>query len=92
MTLNYKETKMIIDDVLKTDSEGVSSLLKSSLEDAGRTFPEFYDGVILHGPDMNYTSDQWFDFHQKIPHWRLQAEESLMRKLSPRQRELLEIG
>ncbi len=57
----------------------------------GRTAPEFYDGVILHGPDMTYTSDQWFDFHQKVPHWRLQREERLIGKLTPRQRELLDL-
>jgi hypothetical protein len=89
MALSHIETKQYIAPVLNTDIEKVRAHLYVDLSLKGHTLPQFYDGVIRHGPFMDYTADQWFDFHSKVPHWRLREEPSLMNKLSPRQRERL---
>lgn len=83
MTLDFPETRRLIIIVLKADKETVTSRLKSSLDALQNSFPEFYEGVITHGPFMDFTSDEWFDFHKKVPHWGLRAEDSLMKKLTP---------
>lgn len=90
MTLNYEETKVLIDRVLEARKENVSQVLDDGLGQLSRSMPEFYDGIIKHGPGMTYTSDQWLDFHLKVPHWRLRDDRTLMDKLSPKQRERLE--
>lgn len=92
MALSFEETKRIIEKVLKvSDPNETRILVHTELNLMNRPVPEFYDGVILHGPKMtDYTSGQWLDFHLKISHWRLLAEKSLMDKLSPMHRELLE--
>lgn len=90
MTLNYEETKSLIDGVLAVGRDDARKVLQVELKRMDRTMQEFYEGVIQHGPHLtSYTSDQWLDFHLKIPHWRLQREKALMDKLSPKQRELL---
>ncbi len=89
MTFSYDETKFVIDKVLDLPIESAEKGLKIVLEEFNRATPEFYEGVIKHGPKMPYTSDQWLDFLRKIPHWRLRDEKTLMDKLSPRQRSLL---
>lgn len=89
MPLSHNETKYFIDLVLNTNSNDVRVRLYEELSNNDHSMPEFYDGVIQHGPFMNYTSEQWFDFHLKVPHWRLRDESSLMNKLSPHMREQL---
>lgn len=89
MALSHDETKYFIDLVLKTSKGEAGKFLYRNLLKRGYSLPTFSDGVIAHGPFMDYTAEQWFDFHTKIPHWRLREESSLMNKLSPRQRELL---
>lgn len=89
MALSHNETKQYIDLVLSSDKEDAQAQLYVDLSQRGYTLPEFYDGVIKHGPFMNYTADEWFDFHKKVPHWRLRDEPALMNKLSPQHLELL---
>ncbi len=90
MTLEFDKTKDLIDLVLATKAELARKALENRLSSMGRTTPEFYDGVLSHGPKMShYTSDQWLDFFRKIPHWRLLDDKTLMDKLSPNQREIL---
>jgi hypothetical protein len=89
MALSHDETKQFIDLVLRIDREGAQERLYQHLTKHGHALPQFYDGVIQHGPYMNYSAEQWFDFHSKVSHWRLREEPALMNKLSPRQRELL---
>ncbi len=89
MTLSYAETEVLIDLVLRSKMEDLSKLFHAELRNMGRREPEFYDGVILHGPFMKYSSEQWFDFHFKVPHWRLRDEKALMDKLSESQRQRL---
>jgi hypothetical protein len=89
MALSHDETKQFIDFVLNTDRKNAQEKLYQELTKANYTLPQFYDGVIEHGPFMNYTAEQWFDFHSKVPHWRLREESALMNKLSPHLRELL---
>ncbi len=89
MTLSFYETKWLIDLVLRTEAAAALIALREELRETKRKEPEFYDGVILHGPGMIYSSDQWLDFHIKVPHWRLRDEKALMDKLSPSQREML---
>lgn len=92
MGLDYAETKRLIDRVLDYETSESEQDLNEDLRSMGRTRQEFYDGIIKHGRGMDYTSDQWFDFHKKVPHWRLRRERALMDKLSPRQREILGVS
>jgi hypothetical protein len=85
VTLSFDETKVLIDLILNTNHEIARQILHKELGAMDRKEPEFYDGVIQHGPFMNYSAEQWFDFHMKVPHWRLRDEPSLMNKLSPEQ-------
>lgn len=87
----YEETKELIEIVLNSSKEEAIDYLRVGLKARELSEPEFYDGIIRHGPAMKYTSDQWLDFHVKIPHWRLRRERALMDKLSPRQKEILNI-
>lgn len=89
MPLSYDETREFIDLILRTKKEDARTALHFDLVSTGHSEPEFYDGVIKHGPFMNYTADEWFDFHKKVPHWRLRDEPALMNKLSPQHLELL---
>lgn len=89
MAIKYEETKSLIGLVLRAARMNALEILQSALDENGWTMPEFYDGVIEHAIGLPYTSDQWLDFHQKVPHWRLRDEKALMDKLSPRQREQL---
>ncbi len=90
MTLEYVPTQFIIDLVLEVMPAQAADKVNMALKKMDRTRPEFYEGVIKHGPFMTYTSAQWLDFHRKVPHWRLRAAKALMDKLSPRHREVLE--
>lgn len=85
VTLSHDETKFLIDFVLETDKKKARGALHMVLIDMNRTEPEFYDGVLKHGPFMTYTAEQWFDFHSKISHWHLRDDPALMSKLSPAQ-------
>jgi hypothetical protein len=89
MALSHEETKQFIDFVLNIDRGDAHEKLYRYLTKHGHTLPQFYDSVIQHGPYMNYTAEQWFDFHSKVPHWRLREEPALMNRLSQHQRELL---
>ncbi len=64
-------------------------MLDHDLADHQMTRQQFYDGVILHGPTIGLPSDQWLDFHRKIPHWRLRDDRALMNLMSENQREML---
>lgn len=91
MALNYGETKLLIEKVLSFDKATASVDLDTELNKMGRTIQSLYEGVLLHGPKMNfYTSDQWLDSHQKVPHWRMRRDDELMAMLAPRHREMLE--
>ncbi len=91
MRLGYNQTIFLIDRVLESHLNEASEVLRKELSKMRLTIQSFYDGTIHHGPYLNcYTSDQWLDFHLKVPHWRLRAEEGLMKKLSPKHREILE--
>lgn len=88
--VSYYETQRLIDEVLKSSEYEAQQVLQFQLRLMGRSMPEFYDALIEHGPHISsYTSDHWFDFHRKVPHWRLLREKQLMDKLSPVQREKL---
>lgn len=89
MTLSFDQTRFLIDVVLSAKNGEALASLNETLTEIGRSAPEFYEGVISHGPFMNYTSDQWLDFHLKVPHWRLRDEKPLMDKLSAKQRSML---
>lgn len=89
MTLEFDLTKVLIDQILKSARDKAYSILLFELEQINRTVPEFYEGVIKHGPTMPYTSDEWLDFHLKVPHWRLLDDKGLMDKLSEKQLEIL---
>lgn len=91
MALNFEETKFVIDRVLEFSRADINEELKVVLTRMKQTMPAVYEGVLEHGPYMNfYTSAQWLDFHLKVPHWRLRRDKDLMAMLSPRHREMLE--
>ncbi len=87
MTLSYNETKEFIDFVLVHPMVNIRKRLNTQLKRRRLKEQEFYAGVMEHGKGMPYTSDQWFDFHSKIPDKLLRDDPDLMNKLSPRQRE-----
>ncbi len=89
MTLSYIETKTLKDFVLARPKEDIRIKLNRELKRRHTKEQEFYAGVMEHGKGMPYTSDQWFDFHSKIPDKLLREDPDLMNKLSPRQRESL---
>ncbi len=89
MTLAYDETYLLIQLVLSTDETTARKKLNSTLAEVEKREPEFYMGVLEHGPSMNFTSEEWSDFFSKIPERLFRAEPALMNKLSPRQRETL---
>ncbi len=91
MATDYTETEEIINLILGVKSQDPTKVLHLLLKARGKTAPEFYDGVIKHGVKMKFNSDQWFEFHRKIMHWRLLNEKALMSKLSEKQREQLGI-
>lgn len=83
---NYEETKFIIAKVLEVNREDATKVLHTELLARGLRAPEFYDGVIMHGTSLPFNPQQWFNFHTKIPHWRLLEHKPLMDKLSENQR------
>ncbi len=85
----YNQTRDLIMDVLALAPDEAREFLNNRLVKAHITWPQFYDLVILHGPSLGFTSDQWLDFHLKIPHWRLLDDKGLMDLLSVNQREQL---
>lgn len=87
--MNYQETEELIEFVLTAKRQTVWERLNDRIVQSERSIPEFYEGVLKHGPKMSYTNDQWFDFLRKIPLWRLLEDKGLMDKLSPNQREQL---
>jgi hypothetical protein len=89
MTLSHNETKEIIDNILETPAEQARRVLNITLKKRNRAEPEFYAGVIAHGPGMKYTSEQWFSFFKKVPIRIFLDEPKLMNKLSDNQRALL---
>jgi hypothetical protein len=52
---------------------------------------EFCAGVSKHGKGMSYTSNQWFDFLSKVPNRLFRDEPWLMNKLTPSQRQHLQL-
>ena len=89
MTLSHDETKGLIELVLAADPERARDILNARLKIVGRGEPEFYAGIIEHGPTMKYTSDQWFDLLSRVPTRVLRDESKLMNKLSETQRQNL---
>ena len=85
MTLAYSDTKSLVDFVLETPFREARKHLHWKLQRLGRNEPEFYSGIIEHGPYMHFTSDEWFDFHRKIPVAILRDDSRLMNKLSQSQ-------
>lgn len=82
MTLTYSETKDLIELVLATKLSEVRQLVHSRLIVMNRSEPEFYAGIIEHGPGMNLRSDQWFDLLSKLPARMLRDAATLMDRLS----------
>ncbi len=89
--MKYEETKYLIDRVLSFDQNHAPEQLELELAKMNRSIQALYDGLLLHAQFMSfYTSDQWLDFHRKVPHLRLRRDAALMNKLSPKHRQLLE--
>ena len=89
MTLSHDDTKKLIERVLDAFPKDSRMILHHALGEMNRTEPEFYGGVIEHGPGLAFTSDQWFDFFSKIPLRIFGDEPKLMNKLSENQRKQL---
>ena len=91
MTLSYSETKLLIEIVLQSERIEVRTKLHHILIKMGRSEPEFYTGIIAHGPGMHLSSDQWFELLSRLPTRMLRAElkvdhflsEEQQRKLPP---------
>lgn len=86
MTLTHNETKELMDLVLRTRAADARLELNIDLKKRKRTEPEFYAGVLEHGPGMEYSSEQWFDFLSKIPSKLFFDDSRLTNKLSESQR------
>jgi hypothetical protein len=89
MTLSYDETKDLIDLVLNTTAAYARDRLHENLRVLNHNEPEFYTGIIEHGPGMKLTSEQWFDLLSKLPARTLRNVSTIMNKLSKAQREKL---
>ena len=89
MTLDYGKTLTLIQLVLKSPRQMARNDLHEELLRLRRTPPEFYAGVLEHGPRMKLTAEQWFDFFSKVPNKLFLGDPLLMEKLSPSQRERL---
>ena len=86
MTLSYDQTKDLIELALKAKSDEARDGLFDALRAMKREEPEFYAGVVEHGPSMNFTSEQWFDLFSKVTTRVFRDEDNLMSKLSEDQR------
>lgn len=91
MKMTFNETETAIKNILEADKADATLVLNTLLQNIEKNVGQFYDGVIEHGPKMGITDEQWFDFHNKINHWRLRQDKRLMDKLSARHREILGI-
>ena len=89
MTLSYLDTKKLIQLVLERPTKTAWQALNRALKVMNSSEPEFYAGVIEHGMGLPFSSEQWFDFHSKIPDRLLRDHVELMNKLSPSQRKAL---
>lgn len=90
MALSYADTKKLIDLILDRPKQIARKDLNTTLQDKGWSEPQFYNGVLKHGPGMPYTAEQWFDFYSKIPTHTLRdtrnpGADELLKKLSPEQ-------
>ncbi len=89
MTLSYVDTGSLIKLVLDGPKKTARQALNQALKEMGSSEPEFYAGVIEHGTGLPFSSEQWFNFHSKIPDRLLRDHVELMNKLSPSQRKAL---
>jgi hypothetical protein len=89
MTFSYTQTKVLIELILKVKPQDARAVLRYELNVLKSREPEFYIGIIKHGPGMSFTSTQWFDLLSKIPTHVLRGERQLMQKLSQSQAEKL---
>lgn len=93
MTLSYDETKKLIEAVLTWDHRRARYILHQFLILEKRTEPEFYAGIIEHGPAMRLTSEQWFEILSRLPNRMLRSQlrleailsEEQLRRLPPAQ-------
>ena len=89
MAFTCEQTKVLIEEILKTHPRRVRRALRNILIEMKSREPEFYERVIKHGPSMTFSSEEWFDFLSKIPTRVFREERQLMNKLSESQREKL---
>jgi hypothetical protein len=67
------------------------SSLHRDLVERKMTEAQFITAVLLHGPSMPLTSEQWFNFMSRIPNKLLRREKLIISKLSKSHREKLGI-
>lgn len=89
MSLSYNDTMTLIQFVLRLPKEIARKGLHIELSKRRWTEAEFCAAVLIHGKGLDLTTDQWFDFHSKVPNRLLRDDTELMNKLSPKQRQLL---
>lgn len=86
MTLSFEQTKDLIQRVLSDDPNTARDRLHFVLAGIGGSVPEFYGGIVKHGPDMGLTSEQWFELLSRLPNRLLRSQLPLDRILSENQR------
>ena len=95
MTLSHNDIKDLIALVLAVPKETARTDLNTELKKKGWSEPQFYQGVLDHGPGMQYTAEEWFVFHARVPHFTLRdwqrdhRAKKLMEKMSEQQRQQL---
>ena len=82
MTLSHEQTKDLIEQFLKWDRNIAREQLHFTLIGMGSDEPEFYAGIITHGPGMRLPSDQWFELLSRLPNRLLRSQLRLDKILS----------
>lgn len=88
--MTIHETQDLIQAVLRCDKSDVIARLNARLKDCRASHQQFYSAIIMFGQRLDFSSEQWLDFLIKLPHWRLLAEKSIVNRLSPNQKKILE--
>lgn len=85
MALSYNETKDLIDLVLLEPKEEARTRLNTALVLLKSKEGAFYDGIVMHGPGMRLTNEQWFELLSRLPNRILRSQLNLNGLLSEEQ-------
>ena len=89
MKLTQNETKKFIEVAIGHPEVEARNVLYLKLRQANLTEAQFCAGVIEHGPSIQLTNEQWFDFFTKVPNILFEHVPALMNKLTENQRKQL---